>query len=51
MGLWMGGGEKGKRRVIDRYGVMREAKEAEDENECREMTGGIQGGGSGAVQE
>ncbi len=47
----MGGREKGKRRVMDRYGVRWEAKEAEDENECWEMTRGIQGGESGAVQE
>lgn len=28
-----------------------EAKEVVDKNECRELTGGIQGGESGAVQE
>lgn len=51
MGLWMGGGEKGKGRVIDGYGVRLEAKEVEDENEFREMTRKIQGGESGTVQE
>lgn len=51
MGFWMEAGVKGKRRVIDRYGVRWEAKEPVHKNECRMMTRGIHEGESGPVQE